>query len=90
MSAVRVGDTANELRVAAAERIEARGKARIAVVERAKELPAVPPVPETIKSQPQKVTPTPKVVTPIPSQPVNSCYCQEVSMTDPTPLRRMP
>ena len=90
MSAVRVGDTANQLRVAAAERIEARGKARIAVVEREKESPAVPPVPETMKSQPQKATPAPKAVTPIPSQPVNNCYCQEVSMTDPTPLRRMP
>ena len=76
MSAIQIGDVANELRVAAAEHIVAKGKAKIAVVERPKD---TPPAPEQAKP----VTPKPIAKPAAPAAPaavqsINSCSCQPV------------
>ena len=65
VSAVRPGDAVNQLQVAAAERIEARGETRITVLERPKE-PTLP-VREDPLPTPQ---PTPLPPKPVPEVPV--------------------
>ncbi|WP_157605048.1 hypothetical protein [Schlesneria paludicola] len=88
VAAVEVGDAVNQLQVAAAERIEARGETKITVLERAKEPApaAIPPVPATTPA-PVKAKPVPAAPKPIPtpSVPVNNCCCQQLSMLDIVP-----
>ena len=85
MSATQAGDAVNQLQVASAEQIEARGTARILVVEKSDEPAPAPP--ETIRPK-KPLTPVP--ANKAPQQPVDACCCQQVSASRTVPGTPIP
>jgi uncharacterized repeat protein (TIGR01451 family) len=83
VSARQVGEAVNKLQVASAERIEARGRANIQVVERPKEPALLVPVPEPVKPKPQTIS-SPE------APPGGKCCCQRTPIIPFDPTRPLP